>query len=399
MNVLEFLEMFKSDERFINTLWPEAFVIFNDLPNKLPCTENYFRTKYNNERRGLLLPIKQLSLVREISENETDEIDEVDEVKSLNLTTEYFEQDDLKAFDPQPIKTGTYGDRVIGQDGGFARASVNVFVGGPGAGKTSTLVALACEALDFREQEIELLKREYDLEGKVWDDENPPLKPLTATIIHGEMRKKEWMVECHQVPYFYKVGMIFLRKHRGDNNYVDVLRQALASADIVIVDSFPVILSHMKISYPKKNAGAILYEVIDLFTDTADESNNVINVINQVNKDGQYKGGTDLVHMVSSLCYFKILNRHRFLEFEKNRNGGATINQKLFFDRDENKRIRFNEEAYETTYFATEDQQQSIRDLLDSIGKESDIELSAAQMIEENNEETNEELTLLEEKI
>jgi len=373
MNAIEFIKSLPSDISDGN--WQDALISYRGTPNHTKVSDGYFRTKFNNSKRDLpLQPLPSDTVISIRPEREIKVESDVQEdpvKKEIILETEFFAKEDLESFTPQPISTGTYADNIIGQDLGFARSSVNVFVGGAGTGKTSTLVALAVEAIENREVEITALKNQYYAEGREWDEENPPLKPITANIVHGEMRKKEWMVECHEVPYFHKVGMIFLRQHRGSADYAEILRLALGSADIVIIDSFPVILSHMRISYPRKTANAILYEVIDLFTDTADTADNVINVINQVNKDGQYKGGTDLVHMVSSLAYFKIENRKRCLEFEKNRNGGATINQKLFFGRTEDKRLDFNVDAYETTYLCDEDSEQSVQELLESLSSKN----------------------------
>lgn len=333
MNVLQYIKELKEFTDPTRTA-------FNKYDSQFPgvCKFPYFRTHYNNALRANgVVPVKETTSTTSSLESIVD--------KDLSigvLKIEKFNVNDENVL-LEPIPTGTFFDTLVSKrNNGPLRKCVDVTVGAPGAGKTYSRVALAAAAKRL----------------------NPEIK---AGFISCEMRKSEWLEEVVADPILAEVEVVFMLDYIGKSNYLSLLKEALSKFDIVVVDSFAVIIHHLMLVATKGTSEKkLIFDLINFFIECAETFNSNIQLINQVNKDGNYKGGTELPHMVSSLCFVKVENGQRYMYFEKNRNNGITIQRRLFFSKNKEKQgeIEFNQDAYKAAYEQIADKKQSIKDFL-----------------------------------
>ena len=173
------------------------------------------------------------------------------------------------------------------------------------------------------------------------------------------MRKSEWdkeVIACTS-GLLKELEVEFMLNYVGFPNYEEIFWQAVADYDIVIVDSLPAIISHFKMSWDVSIMGKMptetqmIFQFIRKILESVETNDNNVQVINQANKDGNYKGGTELPHMLSSMSFVRISpDGSRYMIYDKNRNSGGTCKRKLFFNKKEDGDIEFNEEAYNATY-------------------------------------------------
>ena len=242
-----------------------------------------------------------------------------------------YTQETIDQYNFTTMKTGTIFDSFFSKRDGVDRGCVNVFAAKAGAGKTSLLSGIA----------------------NLCKEVNPDIK---IGILHGEMRKKEWLRECSENPDFLSLVVHYMRDLENSDDLETAFKNVIASFDMVIIDSFPVFLLMMQDAYPRMAAKTLLKRSIDLLLDAAEESDSVINVINQCNKDGSYKGGTELAHWVSSVSYVvKEDKGTRYITQEKSRNSDNT-GRKLYFSRKNNK-LSFNEDTYRIAYMNNSEDQ------------------------------------------
>ena len=236
--------------------------------------------------------------------------------------------------------------------GGFTRKCCDITAGGAGSGKTTNLCNLVSLAKEYALRE----------EGKI----------LKVGFVSAEMRDSEWAKELATLPMLKNLEVTFMLDYAGNEGYERIFYDAIADADIVVVDSFPAVLTHIRMNPREKRSEKVLInDLIAGINKSVKENNNSVQLINQATKDGNYKGGTDLPHMMTSLAFVKIEGEQRHWTYVKNRNNGK-VNRKLFFNRDVNNCIEFDVDAYDLTYAPRQDRTESIEELL---GLTSDFSL------------------------
>lgn len=336
MNVTEYL---KRDNIKFEISAKEAYDVYKEEFTTSTTTFEYFRTKFNNHKKSLNLPVHNSNF----ETNSKKDIKEViDPNLSLGVLKIHSYEPGAKIDLPDPIPTGTFADKIISKRLGFMRKCVDVTVGEPGAGKTFSRCALAISA-----------KRQ-----------NPDIK---IGFISCEMRESEWLEEIGSDPYLAEIKVIYMLDYVGKSNYLQILEDAIKQFDIVVVDSFAVIIHQLMLVSPRGTSEKkLIFDLIGFFIKLAEEGNLNIQLINQVNKDGNYKGGTELPHMTSSLCFVRVENHRRYQVYVKNRNNGSTIQQRLYFTKDKDKKVPiiFDQETYAATYEVTEDKKKDIKEFL-----------------------------------
>jgi hypothetical protein len=382
MTAIQFIEKLASQNTTLKA--EQAYKVYlENLNGEEASTYPYFRTKYNNFMKFFSPPASAaVETDLQISEDATIAAPEfyfevpVEEVEpELLRVVKNYKTGDTIPEPPTLIPTGTLFDSIVsdrvttdeemkeyfdkyGEDlpedkieiGGFTRKCADIVAGKAGSGKTYSRAILAAKAKIF-------MKREYDVDIRVG-------------FISGEMRESEWAKELTKCELLKELEVDYMLNYVGQNNYEDIFWEAVGDYDIVIVDSFPAILGHIRMSpNEKRNERIIINDFIRKILKLVEEKNNNVQLINQCNKDGSYKGGTELPHMLSSLSYVVTEGSSRYLIYEKNRNNGSTIGQKVYFGKASHGDIEFNEEAYTATYKTTEDKKQSLEDLFSSLNR------------------------------
>jgi hypothetical protein len=394
MNAIEFIENLVTQNRIKDFSAANAFDLFRQ--NGGEGTFAYFRTKFNNRRKEL-----GINEVTTIEIPETPVMLEESPVIINNLATRViknYKNGDKMPEIPGLISTGTLFDRIIsdrltspksieeykekfGEDmpedmleiGGFTRKCVDIVAGKPGSGKTYSRNILAAKAKIF-------MKREYNIDIRVG-------------FISAEMRESEWAKELQQCELLKEIEVDYMLNYVGCSNYEDIFWEAFGDYDIVIVDSFPAVISHIKMSPNERRTDKIIvFDFIRKALDSVEKHNNNVQLINQANKDGDYKGGTELPHMMSSMSFVGTEGTARYMQFIKNRNNGTTINRKVYFSKDAHGDIVFNEESYVATYEQILDKKQSLADIfntldrerMNGVGKISENEMGPQEILNES---------------
>ena len=231
--------------------------------------------------------------------------------------------------------------------GGFTRKCADIRAAKAGAGKTWTTCMLAAKAKIFARKEFG--------------------KELRVGLISAEMRESEWAKELKGSPILEELEVDYMLDYVGCDNYQEIFWEAFADYDIVVVDSFPAVISHFKmVPAEKRTEKALVFDFIRTSLLSVASNDNNAQIINQATKDGNYKGGTELPHMMSSLSFIQVDEQERYMEFNKNRNNGA-IGKKLYTIKTKDGDLDFKSELYDATYKKTEDKKQSISDLISKL--------------------------------
>jgi hypothetical protein len=369
MNAIDFIKEYVN-KNGNDGPWLNVFQQFDNL-YKGVCTSGYFRTKYNNYIRSLSDENRNKITISSPIKKEK----EIILLENSVRATKNYKNGDKKPELPDLIPTGTIFDEVISdrvttqeekdkyledfgiempedkiEIGGFSRKCVDIVAGRAGSGKTYSRCILAAKAKIFA-------KREYN-------------KDIRVGFISAEMRESEWAKELDKCSLLEELEVDYMLDHVGSPNYEDIFWEAFGDYDIVIVDSFPAVLSHFKMSrpehLPKLTENQMVFSFIKKAIQSVQDNNNNVQLINQANKDGNYKGGTEMPHMMSSMSFVRVEGQQRYIYFEKNRNNG-TVNRKLYFSKTANGDIEFNEEAYNATYKITEDKKQSVSEFMETL--------------------------------
>jgi len=299
----------------------------------------YFRTKYNNKVKSLSLDTSP-EVTGGPVETTVDTVDTAAFTLPTRKSVDYMNGDIIPEM-PDLIPTGTIFDilacdRITTkqmledyeaktgldmpaeeiQSGGFTRKCADIRVGKAGAGKTYLTSILAAKAKVFA-------RREQN-------------KNIRVGLISGEMRDTEWAKELNTCELLKEIEVDYMLDYVGYSNYMEIFWEAVADYDIVIVDSLPAVISHFKMSWDIASMGKmptenqLIFKFINKILKSVKENNNNVQIINQATKDGNYKGGTELPHMLSSMSFVKVEGQQRYIEFAKNRNNGK-VNRKLYF--------------------------------------------------------------------
>jgi len=341
MNVIQYLE---SLDNFKDLTPQIAYSNFIDLG--YTSTYGYFRTQFNKFKPCCTLEVENV-ILEETTNVEPD----------LEFSVSNYQDSDLEELKDSYIPTGTIYDEVTSiksgdGTGGFVRKCVDMCYGKGGSGKTWSKNMLAAKAIEL----------------------NPNIK---ACFISGEMRSSEYEREIILSPKLKNVDVLYLLKYfkpgiiSGDQ-YLDLIRKTIELYDIIIIDSGTIIQKQLFRLYNSKYTAAELeFIFVTNLIDWVEKYNSNVQCLSQAIKSDNYAGSTLIPHMVSSLSCVRAEGQNRFLMFEKNRNNGATINQKLYFSKTAIGDIEFNEETYNATYKAVQDKKQSLADLFASLGKSS----------------------------
>ena len=392
LTVQEFLSL-KANDYFLNNTAKQAYNDFIREGNS--SSYPYFRTQYNNFlKNNIEKPIK-------ISKTFNAEITE-EFLKATRKKINYKKGDIIPEV-PKLIPTGTIFDKLIsdrfttdkeiedyknrtGEDmpsedieiGGFTRKCSDIRAGGPGAGKTTLTTMMAAKAKIFS-------RREYN-------------KEISVGFISGEMRDTEWAKELATYEILKELEVDYMLDYVGYPNYEDIFWEAVGDYDIVIIDSLPAILSHFKMSWdtskgkmPSENQ--MIFDFIRKLLKSVEQNNNNVQVINQANKDGNYKGGTELPHMLSSMSFVVVDGQERYIEFEKNRNNGK-VKRKLYFKKTNKGDITFDEEVYKSTYEQIEDKKQNLTEFMEELNERGKSILISGEF-EKNQVNENKQVDLL----
>ena len=235
--------------------------------------------------------------------------------------------------------------------GGFTRKCVDITAGPAGSGKTWSRCSLLAKAKRY-------MREEYGIN-------------IRAGFISAEMRESEWAKELKKSKILQELEVDYMLDYVGFDEYQDIFWEAVADYDIVVIDSLPAVISHFKMCpSEKRTEKTMIFDFIREILQSVDKNNNNIQLINQANKDGNYKGGTELPHMMSSLSFVEASGSERATYFVKNRNNGESINKKLYFIKDDNGEIDFNSELFEVTYETKKDSLSSIEEFLTQYNEE-----------------------------
>lgn len=387
MNVLEYIddELKKAEDgKFL-----AAQLAYNNYynwceQNNEDCkTYSYFRTKYNNaiksmnndylldkpaENYDLCKPKKDEPLPEKLKEKEL-ELVSYEKVEELNLPgliptgTKFDELSSDRFTTDQELKDfkEKHGYEMPSEEiekGGFTRKCADITAGPAGSGKTYLRCSLAA-----------LAKRHHrKLYGHLSD-----FKELKVSFISAEMRKSEWEKELKNCSLLKELKVAYVLDIVGQSNYESTIWDIVKDSDITIMDSFPAVVSHIKMNpSEKRTEKIIIFDLIRKVNEAVDQGNSNLQIINQANKDGNYKGGTELPHMLSSLAFVNLDGRRRYVEFNKNRNNG-NVKKKLYIDKnEESNEIEFDVELYEATYNAKLDKQESLSSFLHNLNKEEE---------------------------
>jgi adenylate kinase family enzyme len=341
--------------------WEQGYQPAMEKGLAVTATYNYFRTQFNK--------LKQDSGIVMVSDPSQPKFELVTKPDIAFNTVCYENMDDIVL--PAMIPVGNLYDKIasdrygkievvdgeeITQPGGFTRKCVDVVAGAPGSGKTTSSNMFLARAVKYHREVLD--------------------KPLRAGFISGEMFETEWAKEVKQCELLKEVEVCYFmeefRKHHMDmtpESFLVILENVIKEYDIVTVDSFPVIMDlyrELDTKITEKQATSLF---INFYIEAAHKHNLNIQLINQANKDGNYKGGTLLPHMASSLAFVLKVDGKRFKYFEKNRNNGSTIHQKLFFTKLDDNSIDIDAENYEISYGLKKDEN-TLEDFLNLVERQ-----------------------------
>lgn len=301
----------------------------------------YYRTHFNNKKRelGLSTAIQIVPVLKEIHEQK------VKREKPVFTAVNYTGQD-VSQYIPETIPTGTLFDRIV-SDNGFCRKCIDAVAAKSGSGKTTSRLLLAAKAVEL----------------------NPNIK---AALLSGEMVEFEIAREVRSSPILNNVDFIYLvnyfKEHVTYDEYWEIIEETFRLYDILIIDSFSVIYHQLlELSAGKIKPKDLIFIMTNKFTSWANKYNCNVQLILQVNKSGEYIGSTSLIHAISSLSYVFVYGQKRFLLFEKNRNQGMSVNREVFFSKNKEGSIEFDEETYKASYERIEDTKTDIKTFLESL--------------------------------
>mgnify|MGYP003673509783 CR=1 FL=1 len=408
MNAIEFIET-RTVEYLVSTTADQAYDEFISQ-GSIKAGKGFFKVKWGNTCRKndvevLLVPVTKVNdiadlAVKHYTENPTHAVVPKEKSEKLVIVNKKEVKEDVEDEGlpkrvivdyndpntelnvPSMMPTGTVFDRFIsdritskedleeykekfGEEmpiedrrlGGFTRQCVDIVAGKAGTGKTYSRCILAVKAKIFAKQELDL--------------------DLNVGFISGEMRKSEWDKEVEGSSMLRNLKVDFMLDYVGHSNYEEIFWEAFGYYDIGIVDSLPAIISHFNMSRKsgdKRTEKAMIFDFILKSLKIVGEKNNNIQLINQATKDGNYKGGTELPHMMSSMSFVvKDKEGRRYMTFEKNRNNGGQCNRSLYFNKLKSGDIEFNEDTYAATYETTEDKSVTVEELINSLQDDSTI--------------------------
>lgn len=228
------------------------------------------------------------------------------EVSNIEVRAESLKNVELRPEMFIGYKTGTIFDKLVSKKGGLMKGTINFITGESGAGKTTLCNNIIRYIMNCNEG-------------------------VRAGFVSAEMDREDWKQECFDNNLLKDIEVIYLLDYLDDDDYLKKLKVALSKWDIIIVDSFEVILDQIKdvMGITGKKAESFL---LNLMRSIAEKYGITYLVIQQFTKGGHYVGSTKLKHTPTSMAYVIFdENGERYIEFKKNRRGGHMVHKPLYF--------------------------------------------------------------------
>ena len=202
------------------------------------------------------------------------------------------------------LKTNTKLDSFISNTGGFLPATKIMVTGDPGVGKTTLLLYI-----------------------------QSMLSKHKSLFVSAEMGKVGMSKYGKKFPQFNELDMIFAEDYVDNLLYTfeEVLKNTY---HVVMIDSWFALVKLIQIT-TQKTFSEVENQILEICNRHCQLNNTTFIIIQQVNKAGGFVGKNTLKHLVDSALHIKFdVNKNRYLEFSKNRDGD--INEKLYFNVEKN---------------------------------------------------------------
>lgn len=253
----------------------------------------------------------------------------IDETKRTDLVIETVTEDNIDKEKLKTVKTETPFDILASDFGGFMRGTQYEVSAPAGTGKTTLLNQIAS-----------------DLEANN--------KGFKALFISAEMSRDDWEVEVYKNPTLGGIDTVFLLDLDEDEfDIKGVLLNALKAGDFIILDSSSSVIDLLM--EQGESRGVIERWLRKNIISISREQRSIIMTIKHVNKDGKTAGSTKDKHYFTGKMKLEIdKNGERCVFFSKNRRGGENQNRKMFFNRNDEGKLVFNQTKFDNDTLVNE---------------------------------------------
>lgn len=355
---------------FIKTLQPgshskqEAWVMFNTT---YPTIQ---RGAFNHYSK-MLIESNEFSFKTETIQVNGIQIETSRELNAMEYKAETIDMSAIDMTKFVAVSTGTPMDKIMSKRNGWMPGTVYIVTGESGAGKTTVCTNIA----------------DYTVE-------NNPDK--TAGFVSCEMDRMDWTEECLDNPRLAMLPTVFMLDYLDATNYEEILLQSLTSFDLVILDSFEVVIDQLKDikGWSSKKAET---KLIDMLRKAAAESGTTILAIQQFTKGGNFVGSNKIKHLLTGMMFVKFdKDGNRYVVFTKNRRAGHMVGKPMYFTKSkETGRLIFdgfryeNEESYvemvENDKKSLEEEANQFQLMLDKAKEKTEMFAKAADSRPANN--------------
>lgn len=272
---------------------------------------------------------RSLVMNPEVQKAEKAEVKKSTVKKLLSFTPVKLENDEFTAASFVSLKTGKLIDRLfsdLDSEGGIV-TGIYFVIGDPGVGKT-TVLADTCLAIEKNNDSARTL------------------------FVNAEMSKKDFAYEALKNPALNKLNMAFMDDYH-DYDPCQVLEMIFAQGyDVIVLDSWKSIQSRIKLFYQIQGVKMSDNALESWFLQVLKKYNNLYNtrflIIQQINKDGSGAGSKALEHDTTGwmeIRHEKQTGRRKIL-FIKNRRNGSVINIPIYYTKDKEGEIEYDEKAF-----------------------------------------------------
>jgi len=310
----------------------------------------------------------------------------VEPIKKLNVQA--INLDDMNFPDFKLFRSGKYIDRLMSDDteeGGLYSGTATIVIGESGVGKTTVLLDLLAS-----------IKRE-----------NPESDPC---YLSSEMTKNDLYFYKKKTPIIGQVPTILLMDYI-EEGITKVVEAVLLDSkhDVIVVDSYQDIIVKLTDIFGMRAKQAEAW-LTSLIIKACEERGKSIFAIQHLTKSGTYVGSTYLKHATTAMMEIrKDTAGGRYIEYSKNRRGGALVDHKLYYSlvngevqydelsfRDSKDAHNMKEKEVANRHKATEDFDAVFHSIANSAAKETDgvVDVEFEELeTDENLDRSNEVLT------